>query len=328
MDQNKLLKPVRESVRPVKSLLSIHQTVSEAVEQIRKAHTVDRSVVYFYVIDDVGRLLGVIGTRDLLISPPDTPLNLLINTKVRTIQDHQTMHEALVIMQKFHLLALPVVQNGKFMGILDIQNYFEESVELGSNKKRSEIFQTMGFMLEEDSEHSTWKKYRSRAPWIFCNMFGGIACAIISGIYEIVLIKVIVLAMFIPLVLSLSESISMQSMTQSIHEISKHQHFWKRSFQYILHESKLFSLIAITCGVIIGFLSLLWGDGWGPAITIGSSISISILVTAIVGAFVPIFLHVVKLDPKIASGPIVLMFADIITTMIYLSLAFWWLIKM
>lgn len=327
MDFNKLHSPVSESVRPVKSLLSINQTVNEAVEQIRKAHSVDRSVVYFYVVDEAGRLLGVVGTRELLISPPETPLSLLINTKVRTIQGYRTMHEALILMQKFHLLALPVVQNGKFMGILDIQNYFEESIQLGTAKKRAEIFQTMGFMLEEGAHQSTWQKYYSRAPWIFCNMFGGIACAIISGFYEIVLVKVIVLAMFIPLVLSLSESISMQSMTQSIHEINKHPHFWKQSLRYILHESKLFTLIALTCGIIIGLLSLLWGDGWGPAITIGSSIGISILVTAIVGALVPIVLHSFRLDPKIASGPVVLMCADIITTLIYLSLAFWWLIR-
>jgi len=326
MDQNQLSRPVGECVRKVKSLLSINQTVNEAIEQIRNAHSVDRSVIYFYVIDDSGRLLGVIGTRELLSSPPETQLRFLINTKVKTIQGYQTMHEALILMQKFHLLALPVVENGKFIGILDIQNYFEKSLELGTSKKRWEIFQTMGFLLQEGREVSTWKKYRSRAPWIFCNMFGGIACAIISGIYEDVLIKVIVLAMFIPLVLSLSESISMQSMTQSMYEIGRHFNFWKQSLKYILHEAKLFALIAVTCGFMVGLLSLLWGDGWGPAITIGAAIMISILVTAIIGALVPLVLHSWKLDPKIASGPVVLMCADVLTTFIYLSLACWWLL--
>ena len=236
------------------------------------------------------------------------------------------MYDALTLMKKFQLLALPVVENGKFLGVLDIHNYFDEEIELNTAKKKMEIFQTLGFILDSGRRKSTWRKYRTRVPWILCNMLGGLACAIISDFYEIILLKVIVLAMFIPLVLSLSESISMQSMTQSMHEIGKHFNFWHQSIKYIAHESKLFVLISITCGTIVGLISLLWGEGWEVGLIIASSIMISVIVTAVIGALVPLILHTWKLDPKIASGPIVLMFADVITTFIYLSLAFWLLI--
>ncbi len=316
----------RESARPVKSLLTFNQTVQDAIDHIRTTKFTDQSVVYFYVVDDAHHLLGVISTRDLLTYPAETCIREITNTKVRTISGSQTTYQGLLLMQKNHLLAMPVVDKGKFIGVLDIQHYFEETFKIPNTKKRMEIFQTLGFMLEEGHQQTTWKKYTTRVPWIFCNMIGGIACAVISDFYEVVLLKVIVLAMFIPLVLSLSESISMQSMTQSMHEIGRGYSFFKQSVKYLVHEAKLFVLISITCGSVVGFLSLLWGDGWGPALTIAAAIMISVVVTAIIGAIVPMLLHSWKLDPKIASGPIVLMFADIITTMIYLSLAFWWLI--
>ena len=221
---------------------------------------------------------------------------------------------------------MPVVENGKFIGILDVQNYFEKAVELNTAKRHWEIFQTLGILVDEGVKQTTWKKYRVRVPWILCNMVGGIICAIISDVYEIVLLNVIVLAMFIPLVLSLSESISMQAMTQSIAEVGKHSGFWHHSLKYIIHESKLFILISLTCGSVVGALSLLWGDGFHAGILIGVSIMISIVVTAAIGALIPFLLHGWKLDPKIASGPIVLMFADVITTSIYLTLAFWFLL--
>ena len=100
MNQEDLHKPVRECVREVKSILSIYQTVDEAIAHIRKTHSIDRSIIYFYVVDEREKLLGVVRTRDLLTSPPDTPIRELINTKIQTISGHQSMYSALMLMQK------------------------------------------------------------------------------------------------------------------------------------------------------------------------------------------------------------------------------------
>jgi magnesium transporter len=326
MKKDDLQKKVSARAKKVESLLSVHQTVDDAIHHIRRVQILDKNIYYFYVVDEEDKLLGCVSSRDLLISSPDTALGALLNTHVKSVQGHHTMKEALLMMQKHHLLALPVVSEGRFIGVIDMQDYFEESIELDTFKKREQVFQTLGFVLDEDEKQTTLHKYFTRAPWMFCNMIGGLVCAVISNFYEVILLKAIVLAMFIPLVLSLSESISMQSMTQSMHEMSRHLHFWKKIGSYLGKESKLFILIAITCGVIIGSLAILWEDGVGPALVIGAAITISVIVSAIIGVMVPLILHTVKLDPRIASGPIVLMLVDTITTLIYLSLACWWLL--
>ena len=305
MRKSHLNQSVREHISKPRSILYIDQTVGEAVLHLRK-NKIYENAFYAYVIDQREKLLGVVSIRDLLISEPDTPLREIVKTKIKTISSNQTMLEAITLMQKFRLVALPVIEEGVFIGAINLQHYFHEQVELDSARKRFQVFQTLGMELEEGP-------YR------------GIACAIISVYFEAVLLKTILLAMFIPLVLSLSESISMQSMTQSLHDLPKQFNFWKQVREYIGEESKLYSLIALTSAIFVGLISLLWGDGIMPALVIGASIFCSIIVSAIFGALVPIFLSVWKLDPNIASGPIVLMFADILTTTVYLNLGLWWL---
>jgi magnesium transporter len=157
-------------------------------------------------------------------------------------------------------------------------------------------------------------------PWIFCNMFGGFLCATIANVYSEVLAKELILAMFTPLVLALSEAISMQAMTQSVIDMGRRMNLWVQKLKSLFHDLKLFSMLALTSGIIVGTVSLLWGEGLLPAGIIAVSIIVSVTVTALIGVLIPFVIHRWKLDPKIASGPVVLMLADVITITIYLAL--------
>jgi magnesium transporter len=314
-----------EYVRKTQNILELEQTIAEAINTIREKDY-DYKRPYFYVLDEKSHLIGIVSIKTLLNFKPEVPLKNAIKTNLHISHCKQSMFDALALMQKFHLLSLPVLKKGVFMGVIEIQEFFEGKVEISSKRKRLQIFQMLGILVEEGPNKSLWKKYIHRMPWVFCNMLGGIICAIISDIYEVVLVNVIVLAMFIPLVLSLSESISMQAMTVSIYLMTHKKQKWKRIFIYTFREIGLYFLISLTASVTVGLLSLLWREGIGPAVIIGISIFFSIIVTAVLGAMIPIVLHRWKLDPKVASGPIVLMFADMITTLIYLSLAFWLLL--
>jgi len=323
MKKEVLERVVRERVKKVDSLLFTHQTVEEAIRHMRRAHSIDRLSPYLYVVNDQGELIGSVSTRDLLTAAPDTPLHVIAQTKMKVLQVSHTMKEALFMMQKHRLLALPVTDNGQFIGIIDMQEYFEDKIQLDSSKQKNEIFQTLGVVLEGKEKESTLKKYRERAPWMLCNMIGGIICAIVSHFYEAVLVKAIVLAMFIPLVLSLSEGVSMQAVAQSMYELNKNFLFFRKLGTYLRHEAGFFLITAISFGLIIGCIALFWNRGHLPAMIIGLSIMISILVIAVISVIIPILLHKLQLDPKISSGPIALMISDIVTTIIYLSLATW-----
>lgn len=319
-------KKIRNYVSTVHSIVYEDQSIEEALKELRQKDIHDK-ILYFYVVDQEYHLVGVVSARDLLLKPQQLSIGEIMDKNVVTLQADQNLAEAMALLETQHLLALPVLdENNKFLGVIDVGHYLEESVDVANTKQRLQIFQMLGFFLDEGKKTSVWNSYKSRMPWIFCNMLGGIGCAIISRFYQDVLSKVLILAMFIPLVLSLSESISMQSMTQSLNMPSNQRLFNENPFRAVFRQWKLFVMLGVSCGVIVGSTSLLWGDGIGPAITICFGIMFSVVITALIGSMVPVLLHSKRLDPKVASGPVVLMSADILTTLIYLSLAYFLLL--
>ncbi|MBS0621211.1 MAG: magnesium transporter [Verrucomicrobia bacterium] len=323
MAYNDFSRLVKDCAAPVHTVLNQDLTIEEALAGLRGKQIHDK-IIYFYVVDGAGRLQGVVPTRKLLLADPKSLIKEVMAGSVVHVQEDQSLAEAMQLLTNHELLALPVVdQNQCLKGIIDVQLYLEESLDIANRRHQADVFQILGLTLEEGKNKSTWRSYRTRMPWIFCNMFGGIACALISRWYEGVLGKVLLLAMFIPLVLTLSESISMQSMTQSLHVIRQKRLSWRRIMQQLFAESRLALALALTCGAAVGGLSLFWEGGKLASLLIGVSIFLSITLSALMGAAIPLILYARSYDPKVAAGPVVLMLADILTTGIYLSLATW-----
>lgn len=298
----------------------IHEGESvENVLQILRGKECNDKILYFYVVDAFNTLRGVLPTRSLLLAYPDQKVHSIMENSVFSLEENTLFEKAMESLAHHRLLALPVVdEKKKLVGFFDVQMCLEENIGLFKARQNKEIFQLLGIRLELNSYHHPIQAYTKRMPWILCNMGGGIACAIISYIFQMVLTKVILLAMFIPLVLALSESISMQSMTQSLQILKKQNLPIKKIIFMVFFEMQVALLMSITSGLLVGCLSLLWNTTPLIAMTIGIGIAFSIILSAVLGASVPLALHASKLDPKVASGPVVLTLADIITTTIYL----------
>lgn len=327
MAPSDLTRKVGDFISPVHTTILHDHSVGEALNLIRKAKVRDK-IFYFYVIDRQRHLKGTVSTRNLLLGDPNIKIQDVLEPHVFSITANHTLKEGMEMLTQHRLLALPVVdEENCLLGIIDIQLYLDEAVDVIKAKRSStDLFQVLGLTLEEGRARSTWDLYKNRMPWLFCNMIGGLLCAVISRVFELVLLEVIILALFIPLVLTLSESVSMQSMSYSLQILHRPKISMRRFLRRIFSEWKMVVFLGITCGTIVGFLSLLWGDGWRPGVAIALGIMISVTITGVIGAAIPLILHQRKLDPKVAAGPVVLMLADVITTTIYLGLATWWLI--
>lgn len=328
MASQDLQRKVADFTSKVQMVLNEDQTVEEAMSTIRQFRVEEKKIFYFYVVDSEDHLKGVVSTRNLLLSQPDTKIHSIMEDDLICVFEHQTLEEVMEILSSHRLLAVPVIdKERRLKGIIDIQLYLEEAIDLAKNRRSStDVFQVLGITLEEGKTHSSWKIYQTRMPWIFCNMIGGTACAIISRVFEVVLGQVLLLAFFIPLVLTLSESISMQSMSYSLQLLHRPRLSGKRIFLRIISDWKIVMWLAISSGLIVGAISLFWGNGIHPAMSIAMGIIISVTISGAIGAAIPLILHAKKLDPKVAAGPVVLTLADIITTTIYLSLATAWLL--
>ena len=308
-------------MKPVQSVLLMTDTVSSALYRLQKKR-LDLTIIYFYVVDEENRLMGVVPTRKLLLCDPEVKICDILESSVIKLKENESLQEALQSFSTYNLLALPVVsEDNRLLGVVDVDMYMEESLDIADTRRRADIFQLIGLSLEEERSSSILMNYRLRMPWILCSMFGGIICAIISRIHEAVLSKMLVLAMFIPLVLTLSESVSMQSMTHALQYIKTPRFSLFECFKRAFKEWRVVALVALTSGGIVGGLSLFWKDGGMVSFVIGIGIVLSVIISSSFGILFPILLHKTRLDPKVASGPVVLMLADVLTTVLYLSLA-------
>ena len=310
----------------IQTAILVTDTVDEALASLR-SKSIPQKIVYIYVIDDKDRLKGVVSTRQLLLGKPDQKIGEMMIKDVVKIYADEPMKNALALFAEHPLLALPVVdEKEKLIGIIDVQMITEEKIDIANAQSRADIFQMIGLTLEEGRKIPLLRSYRLRMPWLLCNVFSGIVCAVISRVYEVVLSQYLLFAFFIPLVLTLSESSSMQSMAQSLQFLRRPRFSWKSAIKRGRREGQVIGLLAISCAVLVGILSLLWAGGFLASLAIGVGILGSVAISSLFGLAVPLVLYRFRLDPKVASGPVVLMIADMLTTALYLSLATWWLL--
>lgn len=320
MKDNPILKPIEDKLKTIELVLKKDQTVSDVLTLLSLNPV--KSQAYLYVTDKDGVLCGVVSLKKLLTSDPLISVSELMDKRILSLKSHDTVEKALEIFSTHHFYALPIVDHKhRLIGYLDLQSVVGDELNLSEVELRSEAFQLVGLHLENIRRQSVTKNYLMRMPWLFCNLFGGFTCAFISDLYSLTLSKFLVLAMFIPLVLSLSESVSMMTVMQVLLMIRKEGMTLKRYMKMYIKEIQVVALVALTCALIVACLSPFWGEGLKVALVIGSGIFISIFVSSFLGAILPVLFHKLNLDPKIASGPVVLMIADVGTTIIYLTLA-------
>src|SRR5262245_46282253 len=140
--------PVTRHVRTDFSRLRVDQTVGEALATLR-SHLPGGRVIYLYVVDGDDRLEGVIPVRRLLLSPLDTPLRDIMVTKIVSIPASATVLEACEFFTMHRLLAFPVLEAGKIVGVVDVELYTEELEHLERSERSDALFQLIGVHLTE-----------------------------------------------------------------------------------------------------------------------------------------------------------------------------------
>lgn len=239
-----------------------------------------------------------------------------------TISQHATVLDAYELFLKHKFLAFPVVDDGNhLLGVVDIGMFTEDAIELADYESRDRVFELIGLHIMEVQKASPTSAFRFRFPWLLATITSGTVCALLVGAYEITLAKSLILAFFLTLVLGLGESVSMQSMTTTIHNLHAKQPDWIWYLQTLRHEGGAALLLGAACGLVVGLIAWLWRGNGVAAFVIGGSITLTLCVASFLGLSIPSLLHKLKLDLKIAAGPLTLALTDIFTILIYFSLA-------
>lgn len=318
---------VIEHARKDFPLLDAEMTVGQALERIRREGVGER-VIYFFAVDSDKRLVGVLPTRRLLTSPLETKLRDVMVRRVVAIPATATVLDACEFFVLYKFFAFPVVDDQRrVVGLIDVSLFAEEM--LGEREEqpkralpvRDDIFEVLGFHLEQIRGASPWRVFRFRFPWLLVTVAGGTICAILAGAFEATLAHTLVVAFFLTMVLGLNESVSAQSMSVTIQMLRSAPVTWSWFASALRREFATAILIGLGCGTVVTGVVLLWRHDFVAAFAIGGSIALSLISASLFGLGVPSLLHRLKLDPKIAAGPITLALADIFALIIYFTTA-------
>jgi magnesium transporter len=311
-----LHEPILPLARPPVLVLHPVLTIAEALGRIRAAS--DATVIlYFYVVDEENRLVGVVPARRLLSAEPEQTVREVMIDAI-AIPDWATVLIASEYFATRRLLAFPIVNGqGELVGVVDVSLFTDEVIDL-AKQTYDDIFQLIG--VHGTAQRSTWMAFRDRFPWLCANIVGGLIAAFIASRFEHLLQEVVVLALFIPVVLALGESVSMQALTLTLQNLTDGPIVWRRLFAALWKEFKTASLLGLGCGGVVGLVVLVWRGEPAVAVTIFLAIALSMLVACLLGVLFPTVLHASKADPRIAAGPVVLASADVATLLFYFGL--------
>jgi magnesium transporter len=317
LSASQLHEPILPFAQPPLLVLQPQMTIADALDTIRRSASAS-AIHYFYVVDEAQTLVGVVPSRRLLTAEPERTVGQVMIDDVVAIPDWATVLIASEYFATRRLLAFPVVDGGgRLVGVVDVSLFTDEVIDL-ARRTYEDIFQLIG--VHGTAQRSPWSAFRDRFPWLLCNVAGGLMCAFIASRYEALLATVVVLALFIPIVLALAESVSMQAVTLAIQCLTDGPVDPRRLARALWQELRTAALLGAGCGTVVGLVVFAWRGQPMVAGAIFTAVTLSMVMACLIGVAVPSLLRTAKADPRIAAGPVVLASADVATLLIYFGL--------
>jgi magnesium transporter len=304
-------------------------TVDEAIRYLRKqARERVETLSYTYVLDAHQKLLGVVSFRELFAAAGDRRISEVMYTDLVTVHEHMDQEEVGRVFAQFDLVAIPVVDaDGAMKGIVTIDDIVDVVEE-----EATEDIQKLGGMAALDAPYfqvSLREMVRARAGWLVVLMIGQMLTATALGHYQGDIAKAVVLAIFLPLVVSCGGNSGSQAstlVTRALAVGDLRLRDWRRVLRRELGASALLGGVLATVGLL---RILLWPDAAteygefyvGIAAAVGASVFGVVVWGATMGAMLPLVLHRLGLDPASASAPFVATLSDVTGVLIYFTLA-------
>ncbi len=296
------------------------KTVEEVLNLLKTAPE-DIELIYIYVVDKKGRLIGVVSIKELLTAPPNVQIKDIMKTDVIYIRTDATKEDAIEIFQRYDLLVLPVVdEEEKLVGVI----YIDDILDAITEKTTEEFFKMAGAQEEElFYTNQILKIAKLRLPWILVSVFGELISAFIISFFDFTIKQYLPIIFFLPLVAAVSGNISSQSAIITARGLltGKITENLKDYIHLLWREIKIAVILGFVISTIVGIVSVVWLSNHIVGVVVATSLFINIIIAAFLGGFLPFLMTKLGKDPTLATGPITLTLNDIIGVLIYLGTA-------
>ncbi len=306
-----------------KELIHVYKNWSllRCVREMRKQAEDVEHVYTIYVVDENEVLCGTISLKRLLLSSERTLVSQIYNEQVISVKASASKEEVAISMQKYDLVALPVVDElNRLIGRVTI----DDAVDVLTEEAEKDYQMASGISENIESSDSVGLLTRARLPWLLIGLLGGIMGAQIMGYFDIE--KNAQLALFAPLIAAMGGNVGVQSSAIIVQGLASN------TLGHITLSKRLTKefLVALInggfCSTIIFIVSYFMKENLAFAETISIALLCVIVFAAIFGTLIPLTLNKYKIDPALATGPFITTANDVFGLCIYFYIAQWLLL--
>jgi len=292
--------------------------VQEVIERIRDLAQKRYPSSYAYVVDAKERLMGVINMRDLMLAPPDATLDTVMRRDVFTLHCFTDREKASAELSKRRYFAVPVVDSeSRILGIIK-----GEQLMQGIREEVSEdIARMFGAGGDERAFSPIFYSLKKRLPWLHVNLVTAFMAAAVVAMFEGVIAKVTILAVFLPVVAGQGGNAGAQSLAIVMRGLVMREVPKEKARRLVVKEGLLGLMTGTVTGVVTALVAWGWHGNGYLGVVIGLAMIINLFFAGIAGASIPIVMRTLGLDPAQCSSIILTTVTDIVGFFAFLGLA-------
>lgn len=309
--------------------IDIRQAMRELVSQAGE----NDNIGTVYVLDESDKYYGAIDLKDLIVARENDTLESIINTTYPFVTDHEKIEDCIDELVDYAEDSIPVLSETKeLLGVITAQDV----VEAVDDEMGEDYAKLAGLTDEEDLRETTKESMKKRLPWLIILLFLGMGVSSVVGAFEAVVAVLPIVMCFQSLILDMAGNVGTQSLAVTIRVLMDENLTGKQKLHLVWKEMK----VGFVNGLLLGFLAFVFigiyiacfkHNAWLHAFLIsgcvGVSLMVAMVISSLVGTLIPIFFHKIKIDPAVASGPLITTVNDLVAVVTYYGLAWLFLIQ-
>ena len=309
-------------------------TIKQAMKELIRQADDNDNISTIYVTDRENKFYGVIDLKDLIKARAEVPLEDLIITSYPYVLDHEKIDDSIEKIKDYAEDSIPVLNEaGNVLGVITSQDIIEVvDDELGEDYAR-----LAGLTAEEDLKETLGQSMKKRLPWLVTLLLLGLVVSTVVGLFEAVVAELAIVVCFQSLILDMAGNVGTQSLAVTIRVLMDEQLKTSEKVKFVFKEMRVGFFNGLLLGSLaflgIGLYVMLFkhyptGFSFAVAACVGGSLWLAMIVSSMVGTLVPMFFHKIKVDPAVASGPLITTVNDLVAVVTYYGCARLFLINL
>ena len=307
----------------IRENLTIKQAMDELVSQAEG----NDNISTIFVTDSDGDFYGAIDLKELIIARHGTDLDNLVQTSFPYVYGHEAIDDCIEKLKDYSEDSVPVLDDSnRFLGVITSQSL----VEVIDDEMGEDYARLAGLIAEEDIKEPLSQSMKKRLPWLLALFALGILVSTVVGAFEQMVAQLTLIMAFQSLILDMAGNVGTQSLAVTIRVLMDENLTFKQKSQLVFKEGRvgLFNgiILGIISFVLVGLFIMLFKHrdilfSFAVSGCIGVALMLAMLISSTVGTLIPLFFKRIKIDPAVASGPLITTVNDLVAVVTYYGLS-------